>query len=152
MQRKRKVPKMLVQDIHRALHELDAWCRGERVGRLTWDRLAESVGFTRQALSSHDEIAKRFGEAKAINRPRSSKERLAPKSADQRILDLKREIEGLRAIINRYDERWARYARNAALHRIDLRLLDEPMDPPARASVRARALAAPTGRCARRRG
>lgn len=137
MQRKRKVPKMSAEDVQRALHELDAWCRGEREGRLTWDRLAQVVRFTRQALSSHEEIAKRFGEAKVANRPRGSKIKAAPKSVDQRVLDLQREIEGLRTVINRYDERWARYARNAALHRIDLRLLDEPMDPPARANVRA---------------
>jgi hypothetical protein len=138
MQRKRKVPKMSVDDIRRTLHELDAWCRGERAGRLTWNRLEESVGFSRQALSAHNEVAERFGEAKVINRPLDTVSKPATKNPDERVLDLQREIEGLRATINRYDERWARYARNAGLHRIDLKLLDEPMDPPARANVRSR--------------
>jgi hypothetical protein len=128
---------MTSADIQKALHELDAWYRGERQGRLSWKILEDKLGFTRQALSSHDEIAERFSQAKAANRPRDTVGRATPKGTDQRILDLQREVERLRAIINRYDERWSRYARNAALHGISLELLDEPMDPPARTAVRA---------------
>lgn len=137
MRRKRRVPKMTSADIQKALHELDAWYRGERQGRLSWKILEDKLGFTRQGLSSHDEIAERFAEAKTANRPRGKVSKAPPKSTDQRILDLQREVGTLRAIINRYDERWARYARNAALRGISLELLDEPMDPPARTVVRA---------------
>lgn len=128
---------MSAEDIQKVLHELDAWCRRERTGRLRWRHLEDVSGFTRQALSSHSEIAVRFGQAKAVNRPGGNALKSKPKSVDQRVIDLQREIEQLRGIVNRYDERWARYARNAALRGIDLEVLDEPMDPPARADVRA---------------
>lgn len=139
MSRKRaRTPKMTTADIERVLHELDAWCRRERSGRLGWRHLEEFSGFTRQALSGHDKIAERFGAAKAANRPTNAAQRVKPKGTDQRVIDLQREIEQLRGVINRYDERWARYARNAALLGINLLRLDEPLDPPARADVRAR--------------
>lgn len=144
-----KAPKMSAVDSQKVLHELDAWCRRERAGRLSWRYLEEFSGFTRQALSSRKEIAERFGEAKAANRPNNAPERRAPKNTDQRIIDLQREIDQLRAVINRYDERWARYARNAALRGVDLRLLDEPLDPPARSDVRVRRIKQPRGSRAR---
>jgi len=127
---------MTQENVQAVLQELDAWCRGERPGRLGWKKLEEFSGFTRQALSDHEDIAQRFGQAKAANRPKSNGQKSAPKTVDQRITELQREIESLRGLINRYDERWARYARNAALRGIDLQALDEPMDPPARANVR----------------
>jgi hypothetical protein len=130
-----KIPKMSAGDIDRALRELDAWCLRERVGRLTWKRLEDAIGFTRQAMSGRDEIARRYGEAKAANRP-ETKSKPPPKNVDQRVADLSREVERLKALVNRYDERWARYARNAALLGIDLEALDAQMDPPARALVR----------------
>ena len=134
--KRRKVPKMSAADKQRVLHELDAWCRGERVGRLTWARLEEVSGFTRQALSSHPDIVERYGDAKAVNRPGNKARISRPKSNDQRVLDLQREVERLKSIINRYDERWAIYARNAALAGFDLERLEAPMDPPARGPVR----------------
>lgn len=137
MSRKRaKTPKMTTADIERVLHELDAWCRRERSGRLGWRHLEEFSGFTRQALSGHDNIAERFGVAKAVNRPNNAVPHLKPKSTDQRVIDLQREIEQLRGVINRYDERWARYARNAALLGYDMNRLDAPVDPPARTATR----------------
>ena len=134
--KRRKIPKISAADIQKVLHELDAWCRQERLGRLGWKVLEDLSGFTRQALSSHAEIANRYGEAKAINRAGARVDAPRPKTADQRIVDLQREIERLKGIVNRYDERWARYARNAALRGINLELLDEPMTAPARANVR----------------
>lgn len=134
--RRHKVPKMSAEDKQRVLHELDAWCRRERHGRLTWSRLEEVSGFTRQALSGHQEIVERYGEAKAVNRPESIGRISRRKSTDQRVLDLEREVERLKGIINRYDERWATYARNAALVGFDLERLEAPMDPPVRGAVR----------------
>lgn len=133
--RRRKVPKMSAEDKQRVLHELDAWCRHERKGRLTWARLEDVSGFTRQALSSHPDILERYGVAKAVNRPDKTRAPL-PKTADQRVLDLQREVERLKSIINRYDERWATYARNAALLGYDLERLEEPLTPPGRADLR----------------
>lgn len=135
--RGRKVLKMSTEDKQRVLHELDAWCRGERPGRLTWVRLEEVSGFTRQALSSHREIVERYREAKTINSPNGKNPSGSrPKTFDQRVLDLQREVERLRSIINRYDERWACYARNAAVLGYDLERLGEAMEPPARVAVR----------------
>lgn len=134
--KRRRVPKMSNEDKQGVLHELDAWCRRERVGRLTWARLEEASGFTRQALSSHLEIVERYVHAKAPNRPGAQEPVQPRKATDQRILDLQRDVENLKAILNRYDERWARYARNAALLGYDLDRLGEPMDPPARAHAR----------------
>lgn len=135
--KRRKVPKMSPEHRQKVLHELDAWCRRERPGRLTWARVEEMSGFTRQALSNHRDIVERYSAAKAASRLGNIRY-APPKSADQRILDLNREIEGLKSIINRYDERWARYARNAALLGYDLERLEEPLEPPARAIVRVR--------------
>lgn len=134
--KRRKFPKMSNEDKLKILHELDAWCRRERAGRLTWARLEEVSGFTRQALSSHQDVVEGYGRAKAINRPGAQEPAQPRKTTDQRILDLQRDAENLKAIVNRYDERWARYARNAALLGYDLDRLGEPMDPPARAVVR----------------
>jgi len=131
-----RFPKMSNEDKQGVLHELDAWCRRERAGRLTWARLEELSGFTRQALSSHPEIVERYGRAKVLNRPGSQEAAQPRETTDQRILDLQRDVDNLKALLNRYDERWARYARNAALLGYDLDRLGEPMDPPARAVVR----------------
>lgn len=134
--RRIKVPKITPDDKQKILHELDAWYRGERAGRLTWAQLERVSGFTRQALSNHREIVERYGEAKALNRPNGASSKPSPrKTVDQRVLDLQREVERLRSIIGRYDERWARYARNAALLGYDLERLEVQLDPPARAVV-----------------
>lgn len=102
---------------------------------LTWARLEDVSGFTRQALLNHPEIVERYGEAKAFNLPAVKTKMVNPKTADQRIIDLRREIDRLETLINRYDERWARYARNATLLGYDLERLEQPMDPPARVRV-----------------
>jgi len=128
---------MSAEDIQTVLHELDGWCRRERAGRLGWKRLEAVSGFTRQALSSHPEIAERFGQAKATNRRGGSGLKCRPRGVDQRVIDLQRQVEQLRGIISRYDERWACYARNAALRGIDLAILDEPLEPPARSGTRS---------------
>lgn len=127
---------MASPDIDKVLRELDAWCRRERGGRLTWKRLAEVAGFSRQTLSSHEEIAERYGQAKIANGP-SKRAKPSAKGVDQRVIDLQRRVEQLKNTINQYDERWARYARNAAILGIDLERLDQALDPPARSGTRS---------------
>jgi hypothetical protein len=103
---------------------------------LTWERLEEFAGFTRQALSANESIAERYGEAKHGNSARRKVVTATPKSLDQRVIDLQRKVDELQAIINRYDVRWSNYAVNATLLGYDLERLEEPVMPPARAVVR----------------
>jgi hypothetical protein len=133
---RRKVPKMSTADVEKVLQELDAWCRRERPGRLTWERLEEFAGFTRQALSANESIAQRYGEAKHGNSPARKVVTATPKSVNQRVLDLQRKVDELQAVINRYDVRWSNYAVNATLLGYDLERLEEAVMPPARAVVR----------------
>jgi hypothetical protein len=88
--------------------------------------LEGSVFFDRafHALSSHKEIAERYGQAKACNRP-DNRTKPTPKGVYQRVIDLQRKVEQLEALINRYDERWAHYARNAAVLGNDSERLDQ---------------------------
>jgi hypothetical protein len=132
----RKVPKMSAADIDKSLHELDAWVRHERPGRLTWQVLEEFAGFTRQALSANEAIAHRFGEAKHANRPEKQRVNKPRKTVDQQVVELNRKIKELEATINRYDVRFARWIHNAMLQGYKVDLLEEPMLPPARAHVR----------------
>jgi hypothetical protein len=61
-----------------------------------------------------------------------------PRTAAERVLDMQKTIEELRAIMRSYDERWALYEYN--LHRLghDPEELRRPLDPLARSQVRAR--------------
>jgi len=116
------------------LDELDAWCRRERPGKLTWQRLEEFSGFSRQSLSAHDELKRRYDAAKAVGR--GDQPRRAMRPIDQQVASLREELTSLKGIVQRYDERWARYALNAARIGLDLERLDAPLDLPARAVLR----------------
>jgi len=130
----RKTPKMSVDDIDRVIAELDAWRRGERAGRLTWKRLEATSGFTRQALSAKDTICEAYGQIKAATR--TSRGPRPCKTDQQQLDDLRREIDRLKSVIARYDERWIRWTRNATLLGYDLDRLNEPLEPPARSHTR----------------
>ena len=114
---------------------MDAWRRGEQPGRLTWKSLEDASGFTRQALASKPQIAEAYGIAKGASRGDVRRVH-APKPEAQLVDDLRREIDQLKGIVMRYDDRWMRWTRNAAQLGYDIERLDEHLDPPARAFVR----------------
>lgn len=132
--RPRSLPRLSVETVAKILDELDAWCRRERVGKLTWQRLEDFSGFSRQSLSAHDDIKQRYDVAKGVSRGDGRK--VSVKTEDEQVAALRKDLTVTKAIVQRYDERWARYALNAARLGYDLDRLDEPMDPPARAVVR----------------
>jgi len=133
--KRRAMPKIKDADVARILDELDAWCRRERPGKLTWAVLEKLSGFSSQSLSAHSEIQRRYDAAKAALRG-NERRIYTPKPIDQQVTALREEVAMLKGIIQRYDERWARYALNAARLGWELERLDAPMDPPARAHVR----------------
>lgn len=133
--KRRTLPKISDVDTARVLEELDAWCRRERPGKLTWAALEDFSGFSRQSLSTHSEIKERYDAAKAVLRGKQ-KRTYAPKPIDEQVAALREEVATLKGIIQRYDERWARYALNAARLGLDIERLDAAMDPPARSYVR----------------
>ncbi|HTY53858.1 MAG TPA: hypothetical protein VMB26_01590 [Candidatus Binataceae bacterium] len=112
------------RDVDKVLNELDQWLRGERSGVLTWKVLEDFAGFSRQTLSKKSRIVQLYDKAKATQR---NTERTPPKSPDERFARLSAEVEHLRRVIDRYDERFARVAYWCNAKGISLSDLIEPM-------------------------
>lgn len=112
------------RDIDKVLNELDHWLRGERPGVLTWKVLEDFSGFTRQSLCKKSRIVELYDRAKALQR---NTERKPPKSPDERLARLSAELEHLRRVLDRYDERFARIAYWCNAKGIDLSELIGPM-------------------------
>lgn len=129
------VRRMKQADIKTVLRELTAWERGQREGVLTWGRLVKFFGFSRQTLWAKETIKARFD---ALKRARRSKAPARPvvRTIDERIEKYEVEIQRLKAIINKYDELWARIEYNARVMGVDTDALRRPLRPLAREVTR----------------
>lgn len=128
-----KVPKMTVADIEYAKKELEAWRDLQRGRRLTWELLAKATGFSRQTLSSHEDIHKLYREAKEAlrsgTRPRPSR---SDDYLTDRIAHLQSELDRYKALESDWLERWVRIAYHARGKRTSIEELDKPLPPAAR--------------------
>jgi len=129
------IRRMKQADVNTILRELTAWEKGQREGILTWDRLVKFSGFSRQTLWAKETIRARFD---ALKRARRSKAPARPivRTIDERIEKYEVEIQRLKAIINKYDELWARIEYNARVMGVDTDALRRPLRPLAREVTR----------------
>jgi hypothetical protein len=113
--------------------ELERWRDGELGTKLTWERIEAFTGFTRQALSRHQEIMHAYQEAKrALVAPdRRSRSRLH----GNELMYLDQTVENLRAEVRRYEaleqqwlQRWQRIAFHCSRKGLSIEELDRPLD------------------------
>lgn len=113
------------------IRELERWGKGEIDKKLTWEAMEDLFGFTRQALSAHDEIkfAKRNAEVALKSLPE-----LKEATAEE-VVELKNEINYLRAQIAEHErreklwrERWQRIAFHIRLKGMQVAEIDMPVD------------------------
>lgn len=113
--------------------ELERWRDGELGTKLTWERVEAFSGFTRQALSRHQEIQQAYLEAKRVLAMPARRSRSRIKGDEVQYLD--QTIERLRARIMQYEaleqlwlQRWQRIAFHCARKGLNIEELDLPLD------------------------
>ena len=129
------VRRMKPADVNAVLREIAAWANGEREGPLTWQRLVQFSGFSRQSLWAKETIRAKFDAIKRGQRGGDVRP-LKVRTVDDRIAAFDAEIGRLKRIINRYDELWARIEYNAGVMGLDPEALRRPLRPLAREVVR----------------
>lgn len=126
-----KYSRLDIQDKEEIIRDLELWGKGEVDKKLTWTAMEARFGFTRQALSAHDEIkfAKRNAEAALKSRPKFKEA-----TADE-VFELKNEINYLCAKVEEHErreklwrERWQRIAFNIRLKGMQVAEIDAPLD------------------------
>ena len=113
--------------------ELQRWKAGELGRHLTWGRIEECSGYTRQALSRHPPILRAYQAAKrALDKP---KRRSLTRSTSDEILYLDQMIRSLREQLSHYEaaerawiERWQRIAYHCSRRGLSVDELDGPID------------------------
>lgn len=118
--------------------EIEAYERGERVGRLSWTALCEFSGFSHVSLWKKPAIKAAFARAQQAERANATPTIKVPRSADERVLALQEAIEALQSTIRAYDELWALYEHNVHRLGIEPGELRKPLDPVARELFRGR--------------
>ncbi len=129
--------RMKPADVQSVVREISAWARGDREGVLTWSKLVEFSGFSRQSLWAKQTVKDKFEAAKrALKKETTPK--VARRTVDERVIAFQKEIAELKSIINRYDELWARIEYNSRAMGVDPKALRRPLRPLARELVRRR--------------
>jgi hypothetical protein len=125
----KRIESTLVIQIKRWLEE---WATGQYGKRLTWKRLEVYSGFSRQALSANQGIAKAFREAKVAIRRNFTQPRETSGSAEQaqKIDELRSQISALEAQAKNWAALWERWRYNARQAGWDTSILDREMPKP----------------------
>jgi hypothetical protein len=112
-------------DVAVVIVELTAWLNGERLGQLTWTKLAQASRISRQTLCRKPAIVSLYQKVKDAQR--SGKPAKPPKTVDERVEVLNAELAELRRILDEYDERFERIAYWSGSKGIDLNTLIQPL-------------------------
>lgn len=98
-----------------ALSNTALWKEG-----LTWEKLAQSIGVTRQALESRDELVKFYETTKQeLKKDHVSATGKIRRNVEERIAALKNENERLQSQLDRFAERWMVMEQNCLRLQID---------------------------------
>ena len=118
--------------------EIAAYSRSERDEPLSWAALVKFSGFSRVSLWAKPAVKDAFQKAQGALRSDATPPIKMPRTTDERVLAMQQTVELMRATIRAYDEQWALYEYN--MHRLgqDPEELRRPMDPLARAQMRAK--------------
>ena len=129
--------RMSDSDIRLIVRDLDRWALGERGSNFTWAQIAESSGFTRQALNAHPEIKAAYDAAKKALRDGGLGKARVEALADNETLAA--EVARLRAMCAIYKEkeagwkaRWQRIAYHIRAKGYQVSHIDRPMPPGAK--------------------
>ena len=113
--------------------ELERWREGELGTKLTWERIEAFSGFTRQALSRHQEISHAYKEAKRAladparrSRSRANSDEIA--YLDQTLANLRSQIRRYEALEQQWLQRWQRIAYHCSRKGMSIEELDQPLD------------------------
>ncbi|MFX1724047.1 protein kinase [Stenotrophomonas sp. AS1] len=127
--------RMSVLDEHKIIAELDQWAEGQRGTTLTWEKLEDAFGFSRQTLNQKKSIKAAYALAKEAlsgGKAKSKAEKDAEISALKSTVErLEREIsehvrrEGL------WRERWQRIAFHIRMSGLQVHQVDKPAGTPA---------------------
>lgn len=120
--------------------ELGAYRRGERDGRLTWKKIVQFSGFSHVSLWKRKEICEAFRSARAALRKDATPTINKRRTPDERAAQLLLKIDGLKAVIQTYDELWVRYEYNMHRLGLDPEELRRPLDGLAREIVRSKSV------------
>ncbi|HTJ77836.1 MAG TPA: hypothetical protein VL357_02475 [Rariglobus sp.] len=110
---------LLLETVLHALANIGSWN-----GELTWKKLEERIGVTRQAMSRHAVIADAFDKAKvAIKKSRNTPKAIVRREAEERIKILQEENQRLNKLLDSYLERWLMMERNCLMAKVDPRMI-----------------------------
>ena len=131
MQKHSKFARLSDEDKARIIDQLDRWGRGEIEQKLTWKALEDRSGFSRQSLSSHDDIkhAKLAAEIALKNLPN------AKQATAEEVQRLKNQVEALQQQVADHErrerlwrERWQRIAFNVRQKGMQMHQIDAPTE------------------------
>lgn len=98
------------------VRELERWRDGELGSKLTWEKLEENTGFSRQALSDNTRIKAAYDSAKRSLRGGLVKTR---QKQNDEVVELQRELETLKTTLDEYkvrEQQWQRRWQRIAYH------------------------------------
>ncbi|MBA6414546.1 MULTISPECIES: hypothetical protein [Alteromonadales] len=81
-------------------------------GKVTWAKLAEMSGFTRQALSANQVISNAYSEINGTQKEVVTAEKRI-ENLEAQLIKRKGECERLKSILKEYDKKYARWLYNA---------------------------------------
>lgn len=103
--------------------------------KLTWAMIAEATGYTRAALSRHEEIKKAYDLAKSDKRTVISDGELVEELKAKNI-KLKAELAKMKTILEEYDNKYIRWLTNAITDGISEEQLNRPIPKTMKTTVR----------------
>ena len=127
--------RMSVVDEQRIIAELAQWAEGQRGTKLTWERLEDAFGFSRQTLNQKKSIKAAYvlaKEALSGGLARSKAERDTELSAlRSKVERLERELSECVRREGLWRERWQRIAFHIRMSGLQVHQVDKPAGTPA---------------------
>jgi hypothetical protein len=119
-QKRRRKRKQLRGDllVEAALHALAN--HGSWNGELTWEKLEERIGVSRQSLSKKAAIKEAFDSAKkVVSSHKNTAKAIVRRDAESRIKSLREEVQRLNKVLDAFLEKWLQMEWNCKELRID---------------------------------
>ena len=119
------------------LKYLDEWKTGRFGKKLTWAIIGKSFGYSRQALSGNLAIKQEYDEVKKILKDgKSDIEELS--KIENKNRKLKKELADAMLKIEKYEQKYLRWQKNAMKKGVSVEALNAPIDPSIKEELRKR--------------
>ncbi|TDP27338.1 hypothetical protein DEU29_13111 [Idiomarina aquatica] len=108
-------------------------------GKVTWGKLEEVTGFTRQALSARDAIAEAYKEVNSTTKTKVTSEKRV-EELEAKLTKIQAECSRLKKTLQEYDQKYVRWMYNATNANLTVEQLNSPVPHSMKTESRRRKL------------